>query len=46
MIKWYKKNFTHYTKAKEFAQRKQDAGCLAVITGYLHGYTVSWESRS
>ena len=45
MIKWYKRNFTHYTEAKAFAERKESIGCLAVITGYLHGWTVAWGNR-
>ena len=45
MIKWYKKNFAHYTEAREYADRKEACGCLAVITNYLHGWTVSWGSR-
>lgn len=45
MAQWLKKNFTEYTKAKEYAKRREELGCLTTIVGYLHGWTVCWRVK-
>lgn len=44
-MKWYKRNFTHYTEARAYANKKEACGYIAVVTTHLNGWLVSWGSR-
>ena len=40
---WLSKNFKDYTRATEFAKRKEQMGCLTVLIFTLNGYCVDWK---
>ena len=40
---WLRKHFKHYTRATEFAERKEQEGCVAIVISTFGGYAVSWK---